>query len=82
MSRFNFMRRFKQCTGLSAYQFTQLTRLRKADSLILSGMSLTQACQQCGFGDYSAFYRAFLQEYGVSPRIYYRNLPPTGADAE
>lgn len=81
MSRFNFMRRFKQCTGTSAYQFIQFTRLQKADALIHSGMSFTQACQQCGFGDYSAFYRAFLQEYGVSPRVYYRDLPAS-PDAE
>ena len=82
MSRFTFMRRFKQCTGTSAYQFIQLIRLQKADGLIRSGMSFTQACQQCGFGDYSAFYRAFLQEYGVSPRIYYRDLPASVTDTE
>ena len=25
---------------------------------------------QTGFGDYSGFYRAFKQEYGISPRQY------------
>ena len=81
MSRYNFMRRFKQCAGMSAYQFIQVCRLKKADELIRAGMSFTQACQQCGFGDYSAFYRAFLQEYSVSPRTFYRDLP-VSSDAD
>ena len=28
---------------------------------------MKQACAECGFSDYSAFYRAFRQAYGVSP---------------
>ena len=37
------------------------------------GIPLGQIWEQAGFCDYSAFYRAFRQEYGFSPREY-RNL--------
>jgi AraC-like DNA-binding protein len=31
-------------------------------------MSITEAYQTFGFGDYSSFYRAFKKEYGISPK--------------
>ena len=31
---------------------------------------LEQVGEQVGFSDYSSFYRAFKQEYGISPRQY------------
>ena len=33
-------------------------------------MSITEAYQTFGFGDYSSFYRAFKKEFGVSPKEY------------
>jgi len=35
---------------------------------ILGQMSITEAYQTFGFGDYSSFYRAFKKEYGISPK--------------
>ena len=34
----------------------------------LGQMSITEAYQTFGFGDYSSFYRAFKKEYGISPK--------------
>jgi len=31
---------------------------------------MEEAALSCGFCDYSAFYRAFKKEYGVSPKEY------------
>ena len=36
--------------------------------MILDGKNATQACYDCGFNDYTNFYRAFKAEYGISPR--------------
>ena len=29
---------------------------------------MKQACAECGFADYSAFYRAYRKHFGVSPK--------------
>ena len=48
-------------------------RLMVARLYMRQGIPLGQIWEQAGFCDYSAFYRAFRQEYGFSPREY-RNL--------
>ena len=35
---------------------------------ILSDTDITKACEQAGFKNYSNFYRAFVKEYGMSPK--------------
>ena len=47
-----------------------LTRLRmeKARALILEGMPLESVGREIGYQDHSAFYRAFRQTFGLSPR--------------
>ena len=39
-----------------------------ARNSILSGSSAIAACQSSGFNDYSAFYRAYKEKFGVSPK--------------
>lgn len=64
---------FKQKLGISFYRFVTQRRLIAAKSLIEKGIDLESVAMQVGFGDYSGFYRAFKQEYGISPRQY-KNL--------
>ena len=59
--------------GVSFYRCVTQRRLIAAKALITEGNPLEQVAEMTGFGDYSAFYRAFKQEYGISPRQY-RNL--------
>ena len=73
LSRGHFMNTFKEITGLSAYQYVQKARLKAASSLIMEGATLTQASLECGFNDYSSFYRAFQKEYNKSPREYFES---------
>lgn len=64
---------FKQKMGLSIYQYVTQRRLISAKNLILLGIPLEQVAVRVGFSDYSAFYRAFKQEFGISPRQF-KNL--------
>ena len=61
---------FKQKMGVSLYRYVTQRRLIAAKSLIEKGSLLEDVCAQVGFSDYSGFYRAFRQVYGISPRQY------------
>ena len=56
--------------GVSFYRCVTQRRLIAAKALILDGHPLENVGQQVGFSDYSSFYRAFKQEYGIPPRQY------------
>lgn len=59
---------FKEKMGASFYRCVTQRRLIAAKSLILKGIPLETVCQDVGFSDYSGFYRAFKQEFGIGPR--------------
>ena len=54
--------------GISFYRYVTRQRLTVAKQLMLEGLPLGQIGELAGFGDYTAFYRAFKQEYGIPPR--------------
>lgn len=64
----HFSRIFKQATGAAPWEYILLKRLTAAKEKINAGMSITQAATECGFSDYSSFYRAYVKIYGCSPR--------------
>ena len=64
---------FQQKMGVSFYRYVTQRRLIAAKTLIEKGMLLEDVAGQTGFKDYSGFYRAFRQAYGITPRQY-RNL--------
>lgn len=55
---------------ISFYHFVTQRRLIHSKIQIEEGNSMEEVALSCGFCDYSAFYRAFKKEYGVSPREY------------
>ena len=65
---------FRNKMGVSFYRCVTQRRLIAAKLLIAEGMLLDFVGQQVGFSDYSTFYRAFKQEYGLSPRQYRKML--------
>lgn len=64
---------FSKRMGISFYQYVLRRRLREARDQIAQGIPIETAAAKVGFSDYSAFYRAFRREYGMSPRQYRRN---------
>ncbi len=67
LSRYHFMRLFKNQTGYTVHNYIRQKRLTLAARLIREGMSASHAAAECGFTDYSAFHRAFTSTFGVSP---------------
>jgi AraC-like DNA-binding protein len=67
---------FRSKLGVSFYRCVTQRRLIAAKGLILQGLPLEQVNEKVGFTDYSTFYRAFKQEFGISPRQY-RKLQET-----
>ena len=68
ISKYHFMRRFKELTGCSVHQYITQKRLLAAARLLRAGVSAQNACARCGFQDYSAFQRAFRRQFDRTPR--------------
>jgi AraC-like DNA-binding protein len=58
---------FKKATRASVWQYVNAKRLAAARVKIESGISAYTACEECAFGDYSSFYRAYVKAYGEGP---------------
>lgn len=67
ISKYYMMRRFRAETGYTIHNYLVTKRLMLARELIADGVPVTQACYQCGFGDYSAFSRAYRKLFSCSP---------------
>ena len=61
---------FRQKLGVSFYRYVTQRRLIAAKTMIEQGHPMEIVALQTGFLDYSGFYRAFKQEFGISPRQY------------
>lgn len=70
MSKYHFMRQFKASTGETVHSYVRQRRLLYASRLIREGLSVSQSAVQSGFEDYSVFYKAFKENFGISPKEY------------
>ncbi len=68
ISKYYLSRKFKENSSISIHQYIQKQRLLKAERLIYNGTPPTNACEICGFKDYSSFFRAFKKEFNISPK--------------
>ena len=56
--------------GMSFYRYVTQQRLDRARRLMLEYGDLAMVAEKSGFCDYTAFFRAFKQEYGLPPSEY------------
>lgn len=68
MSKFHFLRLFRQFYGVSPYQYLQQLRIEKAERLLrMPGTSVSAVAAELGFENSSSFSRLFKQHKGVYP---------------
>lgn len=72
LSKYALLRAFKEHTGMSIHQYLLTKRILLAQELLAQGVKPYEVSSQCGFSDYTGFYRAFRQRTGVSPAQYGR----------
>lgn len=61
---------FKEQSGMGIQEYLINTRIQNAARFLLSGYSVNEAYELCGFGDRSNFSRVFKRKYGVPPSEY------------
>ena len=61
------MRLFKAQTGSTVHAYVRQRRLLYAAQLIRQGENVNKAAADSGFEEYSTFFRAFRESFGVSP---------------
>ena len=77
ISKYHLSHAFTREVGVSVYRYIMMRRLLMARQLLAAGEPAGQVCRNCGFSDYTSFYRAFRSEYGVSPRTFLSGIDPT-----
>jgi len=66
ISKYYFMRKFKEYTGVTVHHYILEKRILYTKSLIESGEKITVACVIAGFNDYSTYLRALKR---FTPRL-------------
>ena len=67
VSKYYLCRAFKRQNGVSVHGYITRKRVMRAKQLIDAGEAAARAAEKVGFGDYSAFYRAYVKLVGKSP---------------
>ena len=67
VSKYHMMRQFRAQTGYTIHGYLTGKRLMFARAMIAAGTPVLQASEESGFGDYSAFLRAYRKQFGAAP---------------
>lgn len=70
LSKYYLIRKCKRNLGLTPHKFHLQNRIRKAQTLLLTNKSVTEASIDTGFYDQSHFDRSFKNIVGISPTEY------------
>lgn len=67
ISKAQLCRLFRKTTATTVWQYITVKRLVLARQMLEEGENPTRVYSQCGFNDYSTFYRAYMKHYGCPP---------------
>lgn len=67
VSRSQLKRRILEATNIPVGRYVMTKRMLLARQLLIQGQKATEIYTQCGYKDYSAFYRAYKSFFGCSP---------------
>ena len=67
LSRNTLARAFKKATGSTLPDYILYKRIALAQILLQAGHPIGVVARECGYSDYSTFYRAYRKVYGHSP---------------
>lgn len=70
ISKFYLSKQFKRFTGMSIYQYIIKKRVTISRDMLRLGASVTTACMECGFNDYSNYLKAFKREFNCNPSVF------------
>lgn len=80
ISTYYLSHQFKAVTGFTITNYIQMTRIRNAQQMLLSGdKKITEISEECGFNSFSQFNRVFNKVCGVSPSKF-KNAPAGKAE--
>jgi len=68
LNRSYLMHLFKSETGYTIGKYVSEKRLFISKRLIQNGISITDACFQSGFKNYTSFYRSFIKKFNTAPK--------------
>ncbi len=67
ISKYHLSHEFSEKVGVSVYKYLTLKRLLISKEMLLNGLSASQVAIECGFHNYTTFYRIFKSHYGTTP---------------
>lgn len=70
MSKYHFIRSFKQAKGITPQAYIMLYKLAKTKKLLLEGWPVADIAHMSGFHDHSHYTNSFKKYFGVSPSVY------------
>lgn len=75
VSKYYLSHVFKEKTNTAPHQYILKKRLLLSKEYIARGMKIQAVYSKCGFRDYTHYFRAFKQEYGITPKeyLFYQN---------